>query len=323
MITINNRASLDPSQEKNVTQKTDWLIWIGYLFLPVLFGLSWIRYELGSKPVFPESEVASYALATFLVFCNYLFPAKGYKAMSVFIFLISLFFSLSATTESIDKVFEKNKKSPLSKQTEKPTLPNCPSAKVDWNTWHECFLKFPQAEKERLEYNQKVGEYNNSLPAKNTEIEKFNSELSYAKLSLQSQITIILYILLAIGIPTIEMYSVYVFHNKTESGKGTETTKPEIKFIFPWTQIPIETAMSQLCKDRKWDTKTATLKLQGLGFSNSEIGNILQRSKSAISKAQIELRTKQPKLIALPRKDKDQQDLFKTGTEANHAQLST
>ena len=312
-----NRPLEQNGQEKN----TDWLVLVGYLFLPVLFGLSWIRYELGSRPLFTDSDIASYALATFLVFANYLFPAKGYKAMSVFIFVISLFFSLSASTESIDKVFAKNKKQSLSKQSEKPTLPACPDAVKNWFAWDECMKKFPQAEAERLAHNKEVGEYNDSLPAKNAEIEKFNAELSYGKLSLQSQIVIILYMLLAIGIPTIEMYSVYVFHN-ADSEKGTQDTKPEIKFIFPWTQIPIETAMSQLCKERKWDTKTATLKLQGLGFSNTEIGSILQRSKSAISKAQTELRTKQPKLIVLPRKDKEQQDLFKTGTEANHAQLS-
>jgi len=314
-----NRPIPEIGQEK----KTDWLMVIGYLFLPVLFGLSWIRYELGSRPVFSNSEWGSFALATFLVFCNYLFPAKGLKAMSVFIFLISLFFSLSATTESIDKVFEKNKKNPLSKQNEKPTLSPCPDASKSWVNWKECNDERPQAEAERLAHNEDVKKYNAELPAKNKEIEKFNSELSYKKLSLQSQITIILYLLLAIGIPSIEMYSVYVFHKK-DSEKGTQQdAKPEIKIIFPWTQIPIETAMSHLCKDRKWDTKTATLKLQGLGFSNTEIGNILQRSKSAISKAQTELRTKQPKLIALPRKDKDQQELFKTGTEANHVQLST
>lgn len=313
-----NRPIPEIGQEK----KTDWLVLVGYLFLPVLFGLSWIRYELGSRPLFTDSDIASYALATFLVFSNYLFPAKGYKAMSMFIFVISLFFSLSASTESIDKVFKKNIKAALPKKDTKPTLPNCPLSTIDWNAWKECMDKFPQAEAERLAYNKEVGEYNDSLPAKNAEIEKFNTELSYGKLSLQSQIVIILYMLLAIGIPTIEMYSVYVFHNN-KSEKGITTSKSEIKIVFPWTRIPIETAMSQLCKERKWDTKVATLKLQSLEFSNTEIGNILQRSKSAISKAQTELRTKQPKLVALPRKDKNQQDLFKTGTEANHAQLFT
>ena len=309
---VDNRPIEEIGQEKN---GTDWLVLTGYLFLPVLFGLSWIRYELGSRPLFENSEIASYALATFLVLCNYLFPAKGLKAMSVFIFLISLFFSLSATTESIEKVFEKNKKKILTKQTEKPTLPACPDATKNWAGWEECYKKFPQAEKERLEYNKAVGEFNSELPAKNAEIEKFNSELDFQKLTLQSKFTIILYILLAIGIPTIEMYSGYVFHN-TESEKGTQTSKSEIKIVFPWTKPNLDEAMRLLVIIRKWDTKTATDKLQSIGFSNVEIGKVLDLHKSTISRKQKEPR-RQPVLIALPTKRNDKQpELFRSVKEA-------
>ena len=237
--------------------------------------------------------------------------------MSVFIFVISLFFSLSASTESIDKVFEKNKKIPQSKQTEKPTLPACPDATKNWFAWDECMKKFPQAEAERLAFNKEVGEYNDSLPTKNAEIEKFNAELSYGKLSLQSQIVIILYMLLAIGIPTIEMYSVYVFHNKPE--KETETShdgKTEFKFVFPWTKPNLDEAMQILVDLRKWDSKTATDKLQSVGFSNVEIAKILNLHKSTISRKQSESR-RQPTLIALPSKRNDKQpELFRSVKEA-------
>ena len=305
-----------PLEQNGQEKKTDWLVLVGYLFLPVLFGLSWIRYELGSRPLFTDSDIASYALATFLVFSNYLFPAKGYKAMSMFIFVISLFFSLSASTESIDKVFKKNIKAALPKKDTKPTLPNCPLSTIDWNAWKECMDKFPQAEAERLAYNKEVGEYNDSLPAKNAEIEKFNTELSYGKLSLQSQIVIILYMLLAIGIPTIEMYSVYVFHNN-KSEKGTsQDGKTEFKIVFPWTKPNLDEAMQILVDLRKWDSKTATDKLQSVGFSNVEIAKILNLHKSTISRKQSESR-RQPTLIALPTKRNDKQpELFRSVKEA-------
>ena len=307
-----NRPIPEIGQEK----KTDWLVLVGYLFLPVLFGLSWIRYELGSRPLFTDSDIASYALATFLVFSNYLFPAKGYKAMSAFIFVISLFFSLSASTESIDKVYAKNKKTSIPKKEIKPTLPACPDSFTNWNAWDECMRKFPQAEAERLAHNKEVGEYNDSLPAKNAEIEKFNTELSYRKLSLQSQIVIILYMLLAIGIPTIEMYSVYVFHNN-KSEKGTsQDGKTEIKIVFPWTKPNLDEAMQILVDLRKWDSKTATDKLQSIGFSNVEIAKILNLHKSTISRKQSESR-RQPTLIALPTKRNDKQpELFRSVKEA-------
>ncbi len=311
---VDNRPIEEIGQEKFNTPKTDWLLIASYLFLALLFWQSWLRYEAGSKPI-TGSELGSFVTATLLVFCNYIFPRKGLRGASIFIFIISLFFSLSATTESIDKVFEKNKKNPLSKQTEKPTLPNCPDASKSWVNWKECNDKFPQAEAERLAHNKTVGEYNAELPAKNKEIEEYNSKLSFGQLSLQSEITIILYLLLAIGIPSIEMYSVYVFHNNRE--KGTETaTKSEIKIVFPWTKPNLDEAMRQLVVIRKWDTKTATDKLQSIGFSNVEIGKVLDLHKSTISRKQKEPR-RQPVLIALPTKRNDKQpELFRSVKEA-------
>jgi hypothetical protein len=201
-------------------------------------------------------------------------------------------------------------------QLEKPTLQNCPSALTDWNMWHECMLKYPQAEKERLEHNKKVGEFNATLPSKNAEIEKYNAELTFAKLNLQSQITILLYILLAIGIPSLEMYSVYILHSNTsESEEGSNQSKwiSTLQKVF---KPDLTEAMRQLVVIRKWDAKQATDKLQSIGFTNVEIAKVLDLHKSTISRKQKESR-RQPVLFVLPtNRNQKQPDLFGNAKEA-------
>lgn len=280
---------------------------VGWALVLALLYFSYTRYEIGSKSI--DSEIGSSSLAVLLIICMAYFPYRGWILPSAGIFLVSILFSLSSYSDTIINEYAKFKKPLLVQMALKDPLPDCPSAAESWFNFAECKEKFPQKEKERLEYNLNAKVFNDALPALNKEIQNYNENLSFMQLPINSRFSILKWIMLAVGIPFLELFIVFRMHNETgKAEEGASRFIQTIRKVFnPYSR---EEMLSRILAGV--ETKDAVKVLSILSYKNEDMTGILNKSKGCISKvrSEIEPKAKQQNLFEKPSREERQLDLI-------------